>query len=190
MKKKKYFLLVVLLVFVLIFYYILKNDKNNEYINVSNIIVKSNNEVNNNIEPEKIKIHITGQVNKPGLLELDIGSRIYDAIQMAEGLTTNADISKTNLAYVLSDGEKIYIPSVDDDYDINEDFTGITTKVNINTANFSELKTVQGIGESTANAIIEYRSKNGRFESIDDIKNVSGIGDSKFEKMKEYITVK
>ena len=60
---------------------------------------------------EKIKVHITGQVVSPGLIELEVGSRIYDAIELAGGLTEDADTSKTNLAYILSDGEKIYIPS-------------------------------------------------------------------------------
>jgi len=140
---------------------------------------------------EKIKVHITGQVVSPGLIELEVGSRIYDAIELAGGLTEDADTSKTNLAYILSDGEKIYIPSFEDEeIDWQNNAKSMSSKVNINTANQEELEKIPGVGESTANSIIEYREKTGKYTTIEDIMNVSGIGQSKFEKMKDYITVK
>ena len=108
-----------------------------------------------------------------------------------DGLTPNADVSKTNLAYILSDGEKIYIPSVNDEETITENnSSNKNSKININTATASELETISGVGESTAKSIIEYRTKVGKFSSIEEIMNVSGIGENKFEKMKDQITVK
>ena len=90
----------------------------------------------------------------------------------------------------MSDGEKIYIPNINDD-EAEELGLGIQNKkVNINLASVTELQTIPGVGESTANSIIEYREKTGRFLTIEDIQNVSGIGKSKFDKMKDYICVK
>ena len=143
------------------------------------------------IEDDSIKVHITGEINNPGLIELTSGDRILDAIEKAGGVTDMADTSKVNLAYILSDGEKIYIPSINDEDDV-EFIEGSTTnsKVNINTATLEQLQTLNGVGESIAQSIIAYREENGKFSSIEEIKNVSGIGDSKFEKIKDYITVK
>lgn len=96
-----------------------------------------------------------------------------------------------NLAYILSDGEKIYIPSVNDEEGVEyiQSSSG-NAKININTATQEELETLSGIGESIAQSIIEYREQNGKFTSPEDIKNVSGIGDAKYEKLKDEICVK
>ena len=136
-------------------------SKKHEKINMNQVFIEEKEEVTNQLtEVETIKVHITGEVNNPGLLELVIGSRIDDAIKLAGGLTDRADISKTNLAYILSDGEKIYIPNESDD-EISFNNTQISNnKVNINNASVSELKTIPGVGESTANSIVEYRNKN------------------------------
>lgn len=139
-----------------------------------------------------IKVHITGEVNNPGLIELNSESRVLDAIEKAGGTTASADISKVNLAYILSDGEKIYIPNINDaedvDYIINS--TNSNSKVNINIASVDDLKKLNGVGESIAQAIVDYRKENGKYSSIEDIKNVSGIGESKYNKIKDYICVK
>ena len=141
-------------------------------------------------------------------MKLTDGSRIEDAIEAAGGLTENADISKVNLAYVLEDGIKIKIPSSseedigdgdvlidgsgenvveeDDSQSTNQNGKGI----NINKADETELQTLPGIGASLASRIVEYRKQNGKFANIEDIKNVSGIGDSKFSNIKDLITVK
>lgn len=139
-----------------------------------------------------IKVHITGEVISPGLIELNSESRILDAIEKAGGTTALADISKVNLAYILSDGEKIYIPSINDAEDIDYIISqkNSNSKVNINIASTEELKNLSGVGESTAQAIVNYRKENGKFSSIEDIKNVSGIGESKYNKIKDYICVK
>lgn len=142
----------------------------------------------------QITIHITGEVNNPGIVMLDEGARIVDALEAAGGETQNADINKLNLAYVLDDGEKLYIPGKNEEekeYIIRGNGNQTeTAKVNINTAQIEELSTLPGIGEATANKIIEYRKENGKFEKIEDIKNVAGIGDSKFQNIKEMLKVK
>lgn len=144
-------------------------------------------------------VHVTGQVTCQGIVKLEEGSRIIDAIEAAGGATNEADLSKVNLAYVLEDGVKIYIPSVNDTEEkyvsSGEDTTTSssskeTLKVNINTATSEELEKLPGIGSSIAAKIIAYRKENGKFSKIEDIKNVSGIGDAKFNNIKNYIYVK
>lgn len=157
--------------------------------NINEVLYQSDQEEKVITNLETIKVHIVGEVNQPGLIELEVGSRIQDAIELAGGLTQDADTSKTNLAYILSDGEKIRIPNInDEEMEENEFLT--QSKININTASVVDLQTIPGVGESTANSIVEYRAKTGKFMSIDEIKNVSGIGESKFEKMQDYISVK
>lgn len=171
------------------------------------------NEENNNLErseEEMMIVHITGEVKNWGVIELPLGSRVVDAVNKAGGFTENADTQKVNLAYELTDGVKVYIPSKNEE-EISETFTqeyitndsgnnvitgGSVMKkeselelVNINTATQTELETLPGIGPSTALKIISYRNENGKFSSIDDIKNVKGIGDSKFESIRELISV-
>lgn len=162
-KKKIIFFsgIIILLIIAIIF----NNFKNKNYDNVTFNTVSSSaiDEPSKNassLEEEKIKIHITGEVNNPGIIELNVGDRIDDAITLAGGLTPNADVSKTNLAYILSDGEKIYIPSVNDQEVSQETHLSSNSKININTATESELESISGVGQSTAKSIIEYRNKN------------------------------
>lgn len=176
---------------------------------------KRNNEIdehsNINTNDEIIIVHITGAVKNWGIIELPTNSRMADAIEKAGGLTADADISRINLAYILEDGMKINIPSSNttienETNESNEDyiskgqegdiisFSGKRTTdkinlVNINTATQTELETLPGIGTSTALKIINYRDENGKFEAIDDIKNVSGIGESKFNNIKHLIKI-
>lgn len=140
---------------------------------------------------------------------MEDGDRVYEAIEKAGGSLEEADLSKINLAYALSDGQKIYIPKkgeiineenstteyISSDFGNNALIEDNNTaesrggKVNINTANQTELETLPGIGPSTAQKIIDYRSKNGKFDTIEDIQNVKGIGDGKFEDIKDNICV-
>lgn len=164
---------------------------------------------------EKIYVYVTGQVKIPGVVILNKGSRIIDAITAAGGTTEKANTTKVNLVYVLEDGMKVNIPSneelkkdVDFDYvtkdsgdgasDFEEQKTQEKTNnkkekssslVNINTATQTELETLPGIGPSIALKIINYRKENGKFSNIEDLKNVSGIGENKFEALKKYITI-
>ena len=187
-----------------------KNQTKDDTILENDILITNTSTNNNLVENEFAKdlvvVHITGSVKNPGIVKLSEGSRIEDAIQAAGGLTENADISKVNLAYVLDDGIKIKIPSITDDdigdeEIINEEsgeniIENDTTSsknnksININKATETELETLPGIGASLASRIVEYRKQNGNFSSIEDIKNVSGIGDSKYLNIKDFITVK
>ena len=162
-----------------------------------------NNSYQNAYNDNDIYIHIIGEVNNQGLITLKQGQRVVDAIEKAGGVTDNADLSKVNLAFMLSDGQKLRIPSVNDKDDnaaYVTDSSGIVLdagsagsegkKVNINTASQTELETLNGIGPSLAAKIIEFREKNGKFKSVDDLRNVTGIGESKFESIKKSVVVK
>lgn len=154
-------------------------------------------------EVVEIAVHITGEVKKQGLIYLKEGSRVADAIEKAGGETKNADLSQINLAYVLQDGQKIYVPNKNEK--ISQYITGNSgnngteennninskedKKVNINTANQSELDSLPGIGPSIAQKIIDYREENGNFKTIEELQNVKGIGDAKYEEIKDRVTV-
>lgn len=186
----------------------------NEDIDITNTNEENTTEEQNTTNSEsssKIIIYITGQVRKEGVYELDENSRITDAIEMAGGLKEEANIENINLAEILEDGTKIYIPNKKENNKQTENInliqknTGNTTeiskknntenkqnqntKININTATQTELETLPGIGPSTALKIVNYRKDNGKFKNIEDIKNVSGIGDSKFNNIKNLIKV-
>ena len=158
----------------------------------------------------KIFVYVLGAVKEPGVVIANENSRLYEVIALAGGATEEADLNRVNLASMVKDEQKIVIPfkmpeecgdslSVgfisSNNYDSlfysiysndNEDNDiGGVKRVNINTANESALITLKGIGSATAKNIIRYREENGKFLSIDDIKKVSGIGESKFEKMKD-----
>ena len=206
-KKQKIILsIIAILVAIGIIYFINnKNQKNNIELD-ENILVSNQNTKQMSQDTEEIVIvHITGSVKNPGIVKLKEGSRIEDAIEAAGGLTENADISNVNLAYVLDDGTKIKIPNLDDEDIGDEDVvskdsgegiiqedekTTNTNIVNINKATENELSTLPGIGNSLATRIVEYRKQNGNFKTIEDIKNVSGIGESKFANIKDFISIK
>ncbi len=136
-----------------------------------------------NNEKKIVGIDIKGEVNAPGYYELEFGSRIKDAIIVAGGEKKNADLSSVNLAMQLVDGEEIVIPTKNENNDSN------TSLININTADMYKLCKLDGIGESTATKIINYRAENGEFKSIEDLKKVKGIGTRKFNEIKDKITV-
>lgn len=147
-----------------------------------------------------IMVHITGQVYNPGLVQLESGSRVIDVVNKAGGLTSEADLDRINLARKVADEEKIYIPRIGEDIDekkeeiqtVQDSGSGEESssgKVNINIASKEEIMTLPGIGEVLATRIVEYR-ENNKFATIEDIKNVSGIGDKKFEGIKDLIIVK
>lgn len=150
--------------------------------------------------PKTIIVHIDGEVLNPGIVYLTENSRILDAINASGGLTDIADSSKINLAYSLKDGQKVHIPSIyDEDVSYISDDAGMdvivpdnasnSSLININNASAKDLEILPGIGESTALKIVDYRNKNGNFKTIEDIKNVNGIGESKFNMLKDYICI-
>ena len=155
--------------------------------------------------PSHVVVHITGEVSKPGIVTLENGGRVIDAIKKAGGLLSSADENNINLAQKLFDEDKINIPRVGDDLEVDDETLissqGISNPiqqnpsnsasigVNINMASKEELKTLPGIGDVTADKILDYRETT-KFSSIEDIKNVSGIGEKKFEVIESMITIK
>lgn len=176
-------------------------DKSEDFsIENTNLVVSESSNTKKEVpleEKAKIKIYITGEVVSPGVYELEENSRVEDAIHAAGGLTEKAVLTNVNLAYVLEDAAKIYIPNSNDDEDtgiISSEISSSTPsnknqKININKANAQDLESVPGIGPSTAEKIVTYRNENGKFSSIDDLKNVTGIGEKKFESIKDYISI-
>lgn len=154
---------------------------------------------------EGISVHIDGAVVQPGVYDIKGGKdsepRVRDAVDAAQGLTEEADISSINLAAKIEDGQKIHIPKVEEvvadtsslnSSEMTNGNTGQDAKsgrVNINTASEKDLETLPGIGEATAKAIVEDRKQNGSFKTIEDLMRVSGIGEKKFEKIKRKICV-
>ncbi len=142
-------------------------------------------------QDEIIMIHISGQVYKPGLVELKLGQRLIDAVDLAGGLKENADLDRINLAKKLSDEDKIYIPALGEElvadilYDNNSSETG---KININKCDKAQLLTLPGIGEVIATRIMDYRRKTP-FTCVEDLLNVSGIGEKKFEEIKDLVNI-
>lgn|SRR5699024_6444619 len=145
-------------------------------------------------EDSVIMIHISGQVHVPGIIQLNSGERLIDAIELAGGLKKDADLDKINLARKLSDEDKIYIPAIGEDIEI-ESYMEISsdedtsTKINVNVCTKEELTSLPGIGDAIADRIIEYRESTP-FSSVEDLMNVSGIGEKKFEDMKDLIIIK
>ena len=143
---------------------------------------------------DRIGVYISGEVKNTGVYYLKKDSRITDLINICGGLTEEADVSKINPAQKLNDSDKIIIPKKEENLntesieDTNESDINVQEKININTATKDELISLNGIGEATANKIINYRNKN-KFKEIEDIMNVPGIGEAKFNNIKDYICV-
>lgn len=206
--------IIILIVFIIAYRYFY-SEETFEVTNDTNVITEKTNE-NNEEETSsgfsltsgktKVVVHVVGEVNEPGVVELKDGSRIIDAINAAGGKTEDADLSKINLAYIVEDGTQIYVPRVGEDREevITESAgEGIIVesskieqnetkeqKVNINTATLEKLQSLPGVGQATAQKIIDYREQNGKFKSPEELKNVPGIGESKFNSLEKSIVVK
>lgn len=150
---------------------------------------------NNNNNSNNIGVYVTGEIVNPGVYYLNEGSRLYQLIDIAGGLSDTADINKLNLAQSLKDSDKIDIPKKENkseeeisNNNNERDLDLYNNKVNINVATKEELMGLSGIGASTADKIIKYREKNA-FTYIEDIMDVPGIGESKFNNIKDSISV-
>lgn len=207
-QKQKIFIIigVIIIVGIIVLYYI--NSSKDVYDYEGNIgdteeIAEEKGEVGE----EKIIVHVTGAVEKEGIVEIKEDARINDVIEAAGGITKDANLDNVNLAYAVEDGQKIYIPSKLDNSENIDDGDVITTSsaginvveedkegeknglININKASLEKLQELPGIGAGTAQKIITYRTENGKFKKVEDIKNVSGIGDAKYETIKSHICV-
>lgn len=156
-------------------------------------------------EDKDLVVHICGAVSRPGVYQMEAGSRIYQAVEMAGGFGRDAAQDYLNQADVLTDGMKVYVPTNEEVEALGEenswkDSGGVSTGnpeadlqdsplVNINTAGEELLCSLPGVGESKAKSIMAYREKNGPYRKIEDIMNVEGIKDGLFNKIKDSITV-
>lgn len=154
-------------------------------------------------EEETIWVDVSGAVKNPGVYELKMDARVFEAVDAAGGFTEEADDTCINRAAVLRDGEKIRVYTAEEiqqmksdgqmpeaGFEVQTDTGAGEKKVNLNTASAEELQQIPGIGAVRAHAIIDYREKSGLFKSAEDVQNVPGIKGKTFEKIEEYITVK
>ncbi|EGT3614970.1 competence protein ComE [Clostridium perfringens] len=193
----------------------LKETKKNDDIeeNEKENINESNEKDSSNSNIEKIVVEIKGEVKNPNVYVLENGSRIYELIEKAGGPTEEADLSNINRALYLSDGQCVVVRNINDVQDETENLeealndensknvsnnspeekissSGESSTININAASKETLMTLNGIGESKAQAIIDYREETGGFKSIDELTNISGIGEKTLEKIKDKISIK
>ncbi|HFI0149629.1 TPA: helix-hairpin-helix domain-containing protein [Streptococcus suis] len=149
-------------------------------------------------ESSQLVVDVKGAVAKPGLYTLAAGARVNDAVDAAGGLTSQADPKSINLAQKLSDEAVVYVANKDENISVVASTTASsamsqeeknTSLVNLNTATEADLQTISGIGAKRAADIIAYREANGGFKSVDDLNNVSGIGDKTMESIRPYVTV-
>lgn len=147
----------------------------------------------NSRESITIYVHVCGAVKKPGVYKVTSDSRICDAIRVAGGLTKKASDIDVNQAELLTDGQQVYIPykshTKKGSVISNDNTSTDSSKININTATSAELTTLPGIGDAKATSILQYREEHGKFASIEEIKNVSGIKDGVYTQIEAYITV-
>lgn len=193
---KKIIIIIGVIILIIISIYVLTkiDEYNYEENNYEEYFAEEENIIKEEAK-KVIVVHIIGEINKPGIVELEEGARVIDAIKKAGATTEKADLAQINLAYILKDGQKIYIPNTEDnnkkiEYNTANIENNIKEeKININTADEDELQRLPGVGASTAEKIIKYREENGSFRKIEDIQNVKGIGEAKYNDLKEQIEV-
>ena len=192
--------------------YVVSDVENNNYkedrINEKSSSVYTETQINmdSKLVDKKITIYISGEVKKPGVVELNGNDRLMEGVNLCGGLTEGADLNAINLAMKIKDEGHYIIPKIGDKTEvknsqevdvikktdelinINSDETK-NDKINLNTATITELDSLPGFGEVTAQKIIDYREENSKFNSIEEIKNIKGIGEKKFNNVKEYICV-
>jgi len=183
---KKYYMyiaIVLIIIILIIFIPIGETEEKIEFEPNTNIVHQD--------IPEYIYIDIKGQVQNPGVYKVTTNSRLFQLLNLAGGTTSKADTLAINLSLKLYDQQVVYIPSFDDNYPIISEVSDDSSQkvININSASLQLLDTLPGIGPSTAQSIIEYRNEVGFFERIEDIMNVTGIGESTYNEIKDLITV-
>ena len=160
-------------------------------------IIDNEEELTDNTPNSMITVYVSGEVNKPGLIQIDSNARISDAITACGNFTPLADKNAINLAQKLSDGTHIQVPTIKNSANTTSSTNNSSNSpndksndlVNINTATKEELDTLPGVGPATAEKILNYRQEHGNFQSIEDLKNVKGIGEAKFNKLQDKISI-
>lgn len=178
------------------------NLRNQEQVKTENIVNQAaGQDAQENTKTDFLQIYVTGEVEKPGVYQLPPDARVYQAIEMARSLPT-ANLKNINLAQKLEDGQAIVVPAAGEESSpgsIGGDTVSITApagvggsgKVNINTASVQELdEKLPGIGPTLAQRIVDYRKLHGSFARVEDLNNVSGIGDKKYAEIKDLIVVR
>ena len=181
-------------------------NKNFEPIQKDEDLNMDNSEKINTVN-KKITIFISGEVKSPGVVELYSEDRLMDGVKKCGGVTDEADMNRINLAMKISDEGHYIIPKIGEEIENVKDKGKETVnqtqnlndnkseqnkennKININNASLIELDSLPGVGEVTAQKIIDYREENTKFKSIEEIKNVKGIGENKFNNLKDYISI-
>lgn len=210
--KKLIFPAVLIFIYILGFIYLDDKINKKEVTKIENIIYEEEKDIEEKQEEQNIEqveisyiyVDVKGAVKKPGVYKLVNGSRVIDAINISGGLLKNSNTVYINLSKILKDSDIVKIYTNDEINDMSkEDIKDIDSEMkndednldeenillNINTATVNELDELDGIGEAKAKAIVEYRNQNGKFKTIEEIKNVSGISEALFEKIKSFITV-
>lgn len=192
LKANKDKLIIIILIIALTGFGFYKSNNSDQEIQENKLYFANTNMEETENKTQDVYVHIDGEVVKPGIYKLTNNDRINDALQLAGGATDKAFLKDVNLAKKLEDEMKIYIPSKEDNLSNNisneSKISNSTGKININTATKDELKTLPGIGDGRADEIIRFRESKG-FSKIEDIKNISGIGDKTYEKLKDLISV-
>ena len=154
------------------------------------------NESTNEVSSKEVTVYISGEVNSPGIVTVNSGERLANVVEKVGGVTSTADLNQVNMAIKVEDEEHYIIPKIGEVLEVQENTMAEnsetkenSSKININKATIEELDSLPGVGEATANKIVNYRDENGEFKSIEEIKNVNGIGDKKFQDMKDLIIV-
>ena len=208
--------LFMLIIFYIVFVKVNLKSKEKNLVD-NQVVINEVDKVEVDLKDDLVYVDIKGAVKKPGVYKINSDKKIIDVITMAGGLMENANTDNINLSKKVTDEMVIIIytneevknsnivdtvikvidkecvcPNIQNDgcinTEINDSITNVNKTININTATLEELMSINGLGEAKAKAIIKYREENGYFKIIDDLLNVSGIGEVLFEKIKEYIT--
>lgn len=188
---KKYGLMIAVAAIVIVFIFFIHpqmNRVNHSFVDESPIADELTNAINQDIITSTVVVDVKGEVNQPGVYEIDHDARVHDVIDLAGGFTETADQIPINLAQKVYDEMTIIVPKIGAEPTTEGDQTG-NGKVRINLATQEEIEALNGIGPAKAQAIIQYREEHGHFQHIDDLLNVSGIGEKTLEGMKDDIQI-
>ncbi|MGO2629064.1 MAG: helix-hairpin-helix domain-containing protein [Enterococcus italicus] len=173
-----------------VWFFLFQKPKEDVWTDVS-VPTEQTTQTTTSVPQQIILVDIKGAVKKPGVYELPINARLHELVNVAGGLTDDAEDRQANMAIVLADQQLVYIPRKGETVEQTNQTpqAGNESKVNINTASAEELQTLTGIGEKKAQAIIDYRTQNGNFQSIDQLTEVDGFGEKTVEKLRDSITI-
>ncbi len=173
-----------------VWFFLFQKPKEDVWTDVS-VPTEQTTQTTTSVPQQIILVDIKGAVKKPGVYELPVNARLHELVNVAGGLTDDAEDRQVNMAIVLADQQLVYIPRKGETVEQTNlpPQVGNESKVNINTASAEELQTLTGIGEKKAQAIIDYRTQNGNFQSIDQLTEVDGFGEKTVEKLRDSITI-